>query len=78
MLLSAVSSLMVGLLLLWVPWSPLWDSANWVLFSVPWLRAVVLSPWFRGGVTGLGLVNLVPACVDVVEIVTSHGRRADP
>lgn len=61
-----VTSLLVGVLLVFAPWWPLlWDS-NWLLQAWPPLRAALLSPFFRGAVTGLGLVNVLLALHDAL------------
>ena len=58
--LSVVSSLLVGSILVFVPWTPLWD-ANYLIQPHPTLRTVVLSAFVRGTVTGLGIVNIAMA-----------------
>ena len=60
----------VGLLLVVVPWSTYWDR-NLFLREWPSARSVVVSPYVRGAVTGLGLVNLAGAVADVVSLVAS-------
>ena len=70
--LSVVSSLLVGAILVVMPWTQLWD-ANYLLQPYPALRAVVLSPFARGTVTGLGIVNIVVA---VHEAYLHLGVRA--
>ncbi len=57
---SAVSSLLVGLILAIAPWTGLWD-ANYLLEPHPALRALILSTFTRGSVTGLGLINILLA-----------------
>ncbi|HUG54441.1 MAG TPA: hypothetical protein VMR21_12615 [Vicinamibacteria bacterium] len=59
-LLSVVSSLLVGVILVLIPWTSLWD-ANYLLQPYPALRQIVLSPFARGTVSGLGLVNILMA-----------------
>jgi hypothetical protein len=59
-LLSVLSSLLVGFVLAVSPWTALWD-ANYLLSPHPLLRAFLLSAFTRGAVSGLGLVNLVLA-----------------
>jgi len=51
---------MVGVVLLVAPWTVLWD-ANYLLGPYPAVRAVVLSAYVRGTVSGLGLVNIALA-----------------
>jgi len=58
--LSVVSSLLVGAILVAVPWMQLWE-LNSLIQPYPALRGLVLSPFTRGAVTGLGLVNVVLA-----------------
>ncbi len=74
LLLSALSSLLVGLVLTLAPWSPLWDG-NMLLQPGSWLRAVLLSPLTRGAVSGLGLVNILLAIDEARQLLT--GRRDD-
>ena len=62
--LSILSSLLVGIALVFAPWSPLRE-ANWLLQMWPAARSIVLSGFTRGAVSGLGLVNLVLALRDV-------------
>lgn len=62
--LSILSSLLVGIALVFAPWTPLWE-ANWLLQMWPAARSIVLSGFTRGAVSGLGLVNLVLALRDV-------------
>lgn len=68
-LLSALSSLLVGIILVVAPWMPsLWD-ANYLLQPYPILRILALSPFTRGAVTGLGLVNVLLALQEAREIL---------
>lgn len=51
----------VGLLLLSLPWTRLWDHLVWISQSppaMPWLGSVLHSDYVRGAVSGLGLMNL--------------------
>ncbi len=59
-LLSIVSSLLVGIVLIVAPWTVLWD-ANYLLQPMPLLRSILLSPFARGAVSGLGVVNILLA-----------------
>ena len=59
-LLSIVSSLLVGVVLIVAPWTVLWD-ANYLLQPMPLLRTILLSPFARGAVSGLGMVNILLA-----------------
>jgi hypothetical protein len=73
-LLSALSTLLVGLVLAVAPWTSLWD-ANWLLQPWPSLRTLAQSGFARGAVTGLGLVNLVTALHDVLGLARGVADR---
>lgn len=70
--LSVASSLLVGVLLVVVPWTSLWD-ANYLLQPYPALRLLVLSPVARGTVTGLGLVNILVALHEAYQHLSGRG-----
>jgi hypothetical protein len=53
----AIFALEVGLFLLMFPWLRSWD-LNWVPMKLPSLRAFWMNPYFRGAISGLGLLNL--------------------
>lgn len=58
----------VGLLLLTLPWTRLWDHSLWVMqspASIPWLGTLLRSDYLRGAVSGLGLVNLWIAASEI-------------
>jgi hypothetical protein len=46
-----------GVLLVFLPWSPFWDR-NFFLQRFPSLVPLALSPFLRGAVTGLGLLDV--------------------
>lgn len=72
-LLSALSSLLIGLVLVVAPWWPTWVwDGNVIVEPWPLLRRVVLSPFARGAVTGLGLVNVLLAFQEVREHFTER------
>jgi hypothetical protein len=67
-----LSSLLVGLVLAVIPWTPVWD-ANYLLQAQPVLRGLFLSGFTRGAVSGLGLVNIVLALVEARDYVRDGG-----
>ena len=70
-----LSSLAVGIVLVFAPWWPtLWD-ANWMLQVWPGLRGPLLSAFTRGAVTGLGLVNVLLALTDMHRHLVTPERR---
>jgi hypothetical protein len=72
--LSIVSSLLVGAILAVAPWTALWD-ANYLLQPYPVVRAVLLNPFARGIVSGLGLVNILLALHDAHLHLLARGPR---
>ena len=72
--LSVLISLMVGVFLAFVPWTTLWDS-NYLLQPYPALRLLVVSPFARGTVTGLGLLNIVLAVQEAYQHLSIRALR---
>jgi hypothetical protein len=66
----------VGIVLSVVPWSIYWDR-NYFAESLPLLHALVTNNFVRGAVTGLGLVNLATALVELAAIFAAR-RARDP
>jgi hypothetical protein len=62
--LSVISALVMGLVLVVSPWTTFWE-VNHLLHIHPLVRAIMLNPYLRGAVSGLGLVNLVVAALEV-------------
>jgi hypothetical protein len=57
----------VGVLLTLAPWSPLWDR-NYFMQVWPAVAAIVGNYFFRGAVSGLGLINVVAGCAEVIGL----------
>jgi hypothetical protein len=72
--LSVSSSLLVGVILVVAPWTTLWES-NYLLNAHPVVRAIVLSAFTRGSVTGLGLVNIAIAVWEARQHLTRGGEH---
>jgi hypothetical protein len=62
----------VGLVLAVVPWSAYWER-NYFAGIVPVLHAIITNSFFRGAVSGLGLVNLAAAIAELRSLLA--GRR---
>jgi hypothetical protein len=73
-LLSVTSALLMGVVLVVSPWTSLWDT-NQLLQLHPLLRLVALNPFLRGAVSGLGLVNLLLAAVEVHAYLRGTAAR---
>jgi hypothetical protein len=71
--LSIVSSLLVGTILLVAPWTGLWET-NYLLQAHVSLRSVLLSAFTRGGVSGLGLVNILLAVHEARQLLPPRAR----
>jgi hypothetical protein len=48
----------LGLMLILVPWSDMWD-INYFLYQYPALGLFMKNPYLRGAVSGLGLMNVL-------------------
>ena len=57
-------------LLPWISW--IWEN-NYFLYRFPEIRTVVLNPFFRGAISGLGLLNVL---IGVEEIIRHRQRKA--
>jgi hypothetical protein len=73
--LSIVSSLLVGTILVVAPWTTLWES-NYLLGPLPGLRSLLLSSFTRGCISGLGVVNILLA-LDETRRHLQRGAPAD-
>jgi hypothetical protein len=64
----------VGFVLAVAPWSEYWDR-NYFWQEASMTQAVLTNNFVRGGVTGLGLVNLFVGVCDLVAQVLPRTRR---
>lgn len=67
----------VGLVLTVVPWSIYWER-NYFGDLVPLLHAIMVNNFFRGAISGLGLVNLAAAASELRSLLAArraHGRQ---
>lgn len=62
----ALFTLEVGLFLVVFPWTLNWN-INYFQEVIPGLKDLWYEPSFRGALTGLGLVNLYIACLQIVR-----------
>jgi hypothetical protein len=67
----------LGLFLLVFPWLPNWD-LNWIPLHSPLLSSVWMNQYFRGALSGLGLLNIYVAVVEAGrQIAAAFSRKAD-
>jgi hypothetical protein len=57
----------VGVFLLVFPWMDYWNN-NTIAGIAPWVRSVWESPYFRGALSGLGLVNIYISLAEVFRL----------
>lgn len=58
----------VGVVLIFIPWSTFWDR-NYFAQIVPSLHAAMTNNFFRGAISGLGVVNVVAGFAELVSVV---------
>ncbi|MCU1337074.1 MAG: hypothetical protein JWO19_2655 [Bryobacterales bacterium] len=63
----AIFTFEIGLFLTVFPWVDIW-SLNYFSGWIPALENVWDDPYFRGAITGLGLVNIYVACAEVFRL----------
>jgi hypothetical protein len=76
-LLVAAYFVEVGLLLVVIPWSSFWERNIFFDLS-PWLHAFMRNRYLRGGVTGLGIVNLALAIAELADVWRMWTSSARP
>ncbi len=62
----------VGIFLLVFPWMHIWES-NVLLLQYPAFRLVMMNNFFRGAVSGLGIINLVIGGIEVMSVARRRG-----
>ena len=60
-----------GIALLVVPWSAFWDR-NYFAEAVPLIHTIITNNFVRGGVSGLGLINLISGLGELVSILLAR------
>jgi hypothetical protein len=64
----AIFTFEIGLFLVIFPWMDDTWSGNYLQKLIPVLRGVWGDPYFRGALTGLGLVNIYIACLEMIRL----------
>jgi hypothetical protein len=63
----------VGFLLVVLPWSDFWEH-NYFAVAWPAVESIVMNNFVRGGVSGLGVVNLAAGFTELVAALTTRER----
>lgn len=66
-----------GLLLVLIPWSAFWER-NYFGQLLPGVRDLITNNYLRGGITGLGLVNIWISLTELADIVGRYFQRTPP
>jgi hypothetical protein len=61
----------VGVVLIFIPWSAFWDR-NYFAQLVPPIQTAITNNFFRGAVSGLGVINIVAGLAELVSVVFTH------
>jgi hypothetical protein len=73
MLLFIIVCFEVGAFLIVFPWTQQWDG-NSVGHLFPWLSALWSSSYFRGALSGLGLLNIYISLGDVLRLRRENAK----
>jgi hypothetical protein len=65
-----IFALEIGVFLTVFPWLSNWDQ-SWVPVHVPWLADLWMSPYFRAALSGLGLLNIYIAGMELLSQLKS-------
>ena len=64
----------VGAFLTVFPWTPQWDS-NSLSNLFPWLRDLWINSYFRGALSGVGLLNIYISLCEISRLRRAGGSR---
>jgi hypothetical protein len=64
----------IGFVLIVIPWSAFWDR-NYFAQMAPTLGAVITNNFFRGGVSGLGVINILAGMSDLIALVLARSSE---
>lgn len=66
----------IGVFLVVFPWLDVWETNRLARYA-PWLGQVWSSPYFRGALSGLGLVNIYISFIEILNLLRGHVEGAD-
>jgi hypothetical protein len=73
-LLVVVFFLEIGVVLIVIPWLAFWDR-NYFGQLVPPLGAFMTNNFVRGAVSGLGVINVIAGCLELVSILLARSAN---
>ncbi|HUS08097.1 MAG TPA: hypothetical protein VMZ52_17475 [Bryobacteraceae bacterium] len=73
--LAVILCFQIGVFLILFPWASEWD-LSWFAGLPRWAQSVWFSPYFRGAISGLGLVNIYISFVEVFRLRRFAGPPA--
>ena len=74
-LLRSALLLEFGFVLIVVPWSVYWDR-NYFVELMPQLRGLLANNFVRGAVSGLGVLNALAGCFELVSMYAARPTGA--
>lgn len=74
-LLLAILCFEMGIFLVAFPWSSYWSS-NFFSWLMPEWRSVWISPYFRGAISGIGMLNLYMSLLEVFRLQSGSNGTA--
>ena len=63
----------VGAVLIVAPWTTFWDG-NYFIEVQPFVQLIFRTSFIRGGVTGVGVINLLAGVVDLIALLKCRQR----
>jgi hypothetical protein len=64
----------LGVFLIVFPWLDLWD-VNWLASFSPAIHRLWMNPYFRGALSGIGVLNVYISLVEVFHLRRFNARR---
>ena len=64
----------IGFVLIVIPWSAFWDR-NYFAQVAPPLGVLITNNFFRGAVSGLGLINILAGLAELTSLVLARSSE---
>ena len=66
----------IGVFLVVFPWLEYWNTST-VALSAPWLTDIWGSPYLRGALSGLGVVNICISFLEIRRLIRGQAQSVD-